>query len=116
MNFRIQGNKNANSCVSPNNWPNFPNLNAGDPRLVNLFLTPFGSFNETGNGTVPVTDFATFYVSGYDHSPCSGDDPAGQDEIVGHFIKYVQTLNDGSGGTQRCDKNELGACVAVLTQ
>jgi len=116
MNYRIQGNRNANSCVSPNHWSDFPHLNPGDPRLVNVFLTPFGSYNATGSGTVPITDFATFYVSGYDQSPCSGDDPAGQDEIVGHFIKYVETLNDGNAGTQPCDKNELGACVAVLTQ
>ena len=116
MNYRIQGDRNANHCVSPNHWADFPNLDLADPRIVNVFLTPFGSFNGTGSGTVPVTNFATFYVSGYDHSPCSGDDPAGQDEIVGHFIKYVQTLNDGSGGTQACDKNDLGACVAVMTQ
>jgi hypothetical protein len=116
MNYRIQGDRNANSCLSPNHWSNFPDLSPGDPRLVNVFLTPFGSFNSTGSGTVPVTNFATFYVSGYDHSPCSGDDPAGQDEIVGHFIKYIDTLNNGDGGTQPCDKTELGACVAVLTQ
>ena len=116
MNYRIQGDRNANSCVSPNHWSDFPNLDPSDPRLVNVFLTPFGSFNGTGSGTVPVTDFATFYISGYDHSPCSGDDPAGQDEIVGHFIKYVQTLNDKDNGTQPCDKSELGPCVAVLTQ
>jgi hypothetical protein len=116
MNYRIQGDRNTSTCSSPNHWPDFPNLDPSDPRIVNVFLTPFGSFNETGGGTAPVTDFATFYVSGYDHSPCSGDDPAGQDEIVGHFMKYVQTLNDGSGGTEPCDKSELGACVAVLTQ
>ena len=116
MNYRIQGDRNANRCVSPNHWSDFPNLDQADPRIVNVFLTPYGSFNETGSATLPVTNFATFYISGYDHSPCSGDDPAGQDEIVGHFIKYVKTLNDGSGGTQPCDKNDLGACVAVLTQ
>ena len=36
--------------------------------------------------------------------------------IVGHFIKYIETLNNGNGGTQPCDLNSFGACVAVLTE
>jgi hypothetical protein len=35
--------------------------------------------------------------------------------IVGHFIKYIQTLNTG-GGTTSCDVNALGACVAAMTR
>jgi hypothetical protein len=40
--------------------------------------------------------------------------------IVGHFIKYVQTLNTGGGGPGFCDLSSgslsSGTCVAVLTQ
>ena len=95
----------------------------GDPRIVQLFLTPFGSFNGSGNGSVPVIGFATFYVTGWAGSgggfsnPCqgSGDDPAPDGYIVGHFIKYIDTLNPGTGSTP-CDPNALGSCVAVMTR
>jgi hypothetical protein len=52
--------------------------------------------------------------------PCqgNGDDPVPNNDaglIVGHFIKYVDTLGDG-GGTEFCDFDALGTCVAVLTK
>jgi hypothetical protein len=90
-----------------------------------MFLTPFGTFNGSGNAVVPVENFAHFYVTGWGRNGngngCSGDDkmpdgsaiPAGY--VVGHFIKYVQTLNTG-GGPTLCDPNSFGDCVAVLTR
>src|SRR5438105_1933640 len=73
--------------------------------------------------TIPVTDFATFYITGYDGSPCTNppitdhpDDPIpDRGTIVGHFIKYVDTLNSG-GGTIICDPTSFGACVPVMTK
>jgi hypothetical protein len=35
--------------------------------------------------------------------------------IVGHFIKYVESINTGGGGSA-CDFSAFGTCVAVLTQ
>jgi Flp pilus assembly protein TadG len=122
MNGRIQGVKANNApCNSPNHWaeswPNgVPTFDPADPRLITVFLTPYNSFQNTGNEQLPVTGFATFYITGYDRSPCSGDDPAGQDEVTGRFVKYVQSLNDGSGGDETCDFSALNPCVAVLTQ
>ena len=67
MNLRILGNEKpslparlpeptgASSRHSPQN----------DPRIIEVFLTPFGSFDGSGSTTVPVTDFATFYVTGW---------------------------------------------------
>jgi len=124
MNRRILGIQKPSSCTAPNNWSTFPNLPAGDPRIVQVFLTPYGSFSGSGSTTVPVTGFAAFYVTGWTSqgggfsNPCegNGDDPVpGAGYIVGHFIKYVKTLNDGSGGTETCDLNAFGLCVAVLT-
>ena len=124
MNQRIFGTDKPNSCTQPNHWSSFPNFDPGDPRIVQLFLTPFGSFNGSGSGTVPVTGFATFYVTGWNGSgggfnnPCQGaggDDPAPDGYIVGHFIKYIDTLNPGSGSTP-CDPNLLGSCTAVLNR
>jgi hypothetical protein len=105
----------------------FPNFLPGDPRIIQVFLTPFGSFSGSGSTTVPVVNFATFYLTGWTgqgsgfNNPCqgNGDDPVpGNDAgiIVGHFIKYIDSLNTGGGGPDLCDFNAFGNCVAVLTQ
>ena len=108
------------SCAQhPNNWSMFPNLPSGDTRIVPMFVTPFGSFNGSGNDVIHVVNFATFYVTGWGHNGngngCPGDDPAPSGFIVGHFIKYVSSINTG-GGTTTCQQNAFGSCVAVLTQ
>ena len=77
--------------------------------------------------TVPVDNFATFYVTGWTgqgsgfNNPCqgNGDDPVPNNDagyIVGHFIKYVDALNTGGGGPSLCDFTAFGNCVAVLTR
>jgi Flp pilus assembly protein TadG len=127
LNMRILGSEQPSSCTAPNNWALFPNLRKGDPRIVQVFLTPYGSFSGSGSDTVPVSDFATFYVTGWTAqgagfaNPCqgNGDDPVpGNDAgyIVGHFIKYVQVLNNGGGGSKLCDLSQVGLCYAVLTK
>jgi Putative Flp pilus-assembly TadE/G-like len=110
------------TCTAPNNWSDFPDLPEGDPRIVPVFLTPFGTFSGSGNAVVPVTDFAVFYVTGWggngngNDDPCPGADPAPSGDIAGHFIKYVQTINNGSTGSQLCDPNAFAPCVAILTE
>ena len=127
LNLRILGDEKPDVCTSPNNWSQFPNIPAGDPRVLNVFITPFGSFGGSGSGVVPVTKLGTFYVTGWTASgsgfknPCegNGDDPVpGGDagNIVGHFIKYIFGLNDGGGGTETCDFDSFGSCIAVLTE
>jgi hypothetical protein len=126
MNHRILGSEKPASCTAPNHWSQFPNLNPRDPRIIQVFLTPYGAFSGNGSNTVPVTDFATFYVTGWTGSgqgfnnPCqgNGDDPVPNNDagyIVGHFIKYIETLSTGSG-TTACDPNSFGACVAVMSR
>jgi hypothetical protein len=117
LNERILGAANSPSCTAPNNWADFPDYDRGDPRIVQVFLTPFGAFTGSGGTTVPVTGFATFYVTGWNNGGCQGlgDDPAGQGEIVGHFIKYIDLLGEG-GGDEVCDFNAFGSCVAVFTR
>jgi hypothetical protein len=127
LNTRILGSRQPSGCTSPNHWSSFPDLPEGDPRILQVFLTPFGSFFGSGSGTVPVTGFATFYVTGWTAqgggfaNPCqgNGDDPVpGNDAgvIVGHFIKYIDSLNESGGGGALCDFTSFGTCVAVLTQ
>jgi len=118
MNLRIHGSQNPSSCVSPNNWSSFPDFDEDDPRIVPVFITPFGTFQSSGQENVPVTGFGTFYVTGWDgsKSTCPTDDLAPSKSVVGHFIKYVQSLNDGSAGGELCNFEELASCVAVLTR
>jgi hypothetical protein len=134
LNQRVLGSEKPSVCPplgqpGHNNWSMFedPGLPPGDPRIVSVFLTPFGSFDGSGNTTVPVTNFATFYVTGWTAqgggfaNPCqgNGDDPVPGDDagfIVGHFIKYVFALNSGGGSGELCDFTSFGSCVAVLTQ
>jgi hypothetical protein len=124
MNARVHGSVQPTSCVNPNNWSDFPDLDLGDPRVIPVFVTGFGSFAGSGNDTIPVTNFATFYVTGWagqgggatSQSICPTDDTAEPGTIVGHFIKYVQSLNDGTASSEPCDFEELGPCEAVLTE
>jgi hypothetical protein len=115
----------TNHWTNPGDPTQMPVIDPGDPRAIPLILVPFGSFKGSGSGWVPVTDFGTFYVTGWDHvgagSPCPDNEPppasiAGdtRGDIWGHFIKYVDSINTGdTGGT--CDFNSFGSCVAVLT-
>jgi Putative Flp pilus-assembly TadE/G-like len=115
MKQRILGG--ASTCTSPNNWASFPNIPASDPRIVPVFVTPFGTFTGSGNEVVPVSKFATFYVTGWFSSPCTGDDPVpDKGYVVGHFIKYIYVLNNGGGSGELCDFASFGSCIAVLTE
>jgi Putative Flp pilus-assembly TadE/G-like len=126
MNERILGDAKARSCTAPNHWPNY---DPGDPRIVPVFVVPYGSFQGSGNDSFAVQDFAYFYVTGWTgqgngfDNPCqgNGDDPVpGNDagDIVGYFIKYVETPNNGGGGDTPCDLSggSISGCVAVMTR
>ena len=128
---RTQGG--TNTCINPINWRDVngdglvtipEDIPAGDTRIIPVFVTPFGSFGGSGNAVIPITNFATFYVTGFSKNgggqgdPCPGADPVPTKSggwIVGHFIKYVDTINSGGGGAT-CDFTSFGTCVAVLTQ
>lgn len=105
------------SC--PNNFSTYTStqsLPAGDPRIVEVFITYYGSFGGSGNNTYPIQNFATFYITGWDGDPCSTDDPAALDEIKGHFIHYTNPYAIDGDGTQPCSPTSFGTCFVVLTQ
>jgi len=122
------GNASAVTCNHPNNWPNFT---LDDPRIVGVFLTPFGTFTGTGTETVPVIGFASFYITGYTNegggvnTPCAditgpGADsyainPPPEGHIAGHYFKSVNP-NTGGAGTEECDFASVNQCVAVLVK
>jgi hypothetical protein len=131
LNLRILGNADATTCdnsnvpgFGPNRWAtDFGSWDPSDPRIVQLIITPFGSFSGTGtDDTVPVTNFATFYITGWQgngghNNPCqgAGDDPAAAGFIVGHYITHIETPSSGHG-TNPCDFTSVTTCVAVLTR
>lgn len=99
----------------------------GDRRILNAYLTTYGAFSHVNgtSGSVPVVGFGHFYVTGWTgqgggfNNPCqgNGDDPVPNNDsglIVGHFIRYVDTL--GGDGTLACDPNSINACVIVMTK
>jgi hypothetical protein len=99
-------------------------ISPSDPRIVSVFVTPFGAFSGSGANVVPITNFATFYVTGFSKNgggqgdPCPLADPVPSHTggyVVGHFIKYVDTIG-GIGTGETCDFNSFGTCVAVLTK
>jgi hypothetical protein len=114
-----------NGVCSPNNWPATPgapiNIPAGDPRAVPLIITLYGAFAGSGSGYVPVTGFATFYVTGWDQASnaCNGINQAAppgatNGTIWGHFITYVGDLGSSLPGG-RCDFTSLTPCIPVMT-
>lgn len=105
----------AKTCTAPNNWPNYP---TGDPRVVPLIITPFGSFTGTGNTTVPVIDFAAFYITswgGPGGDPCPGAIALPKGYIAGHFVKYAEP-NPNAQADAICDPTAITPCVAVMTR
>jgi hypothetical protein len=102
----------SNSCTAPINWPNY---SVGDPRIVPLIITPFGTFAGTGNDIVPVIDFAAFYVTGWNSDPCPGAHPVPKGYIAGHFVKYAAPNPHGAGDAV-CNRDALTPCVPVMTR
>jgi hypothetical protein len=121
----IRGRIETSAFSCPNHWQDnngggVPVIPRDDPRIVEVFVMPYGSVNENGeavlsSGQVPIQDFAAFYATGFPGDSCKSDPKTGNAEIVGHFIKYVNT--DGNAeGDEKCVTNSLGECVAVLTR
>jgi Putative Flp pilus-assembly TadE/G-like len=122
----------SNQCPASgagrNYWSTFPNLpdptNPAhpfvDPRIVYVFMVPFGSFNGSGSTLLPIVSFGVFYVTGWggngngNNDPCPGADAAPTGDLAGHFINHVVTSGQATG-TQSCSTGSFNPCVAVLT-
>jgi hypothetical protein len=124
---------NTTTCVNPNYWPlieDFTNqknplINQNDPRVVRLYLVPFGAFAGSGNENYPITNVGLFYITGFGaqgsnddkcpDKPVGTEDPAQSGDIVGHFFKRVG-INDDEliPNDEPCIANSITPCVAVL--
>jgi hypothetical protein len=126
FNLRILGSKNPSTCPADrqNQWPQ---KTIGDPRIIHLFLTQFGAFAGSGQNTVAVTGFATFYVTGWkgqpgDKNPCQDQTLPKPDDLVtesgtvlGHFIKYTGPI-EGTPSSELCDFSGPTPCISSLTE
>lgn len=105
------------ACPSYNSAP-YP---LADPRIVPLMITDFSALGGSGTTTVPVTNFATFYVAGWTGSKCGNNPPPppGYDinkgAIWGHFIGYAKPDPNAEAG-ETCDLTSITPCVPVLTR
>ena len=71
---------------------------------------------EFGSGDVNAAWICISQNGSGNDDPCPGADSAPAGDIAGHFIKYVQSINNGTTGTQLCDFSAFAPCVAVMTQ
>jgi putative Flp pilus-assembly TadE/G-like protein len=122
-----------NGICAENQW-NYPGgPPADDPRkLLFIITSPADLSGQTGPVTVPIRNFATFYVTGWDtqaNPKCAtvanggtGNDPypgggggnADNGAIWGHWL--TNTDPDGGGSGVLCDFKSFGDCVAVLSR
>jgi Putative Flp pilus-assembly TadE/G-like len=125
------------NCTDPAHWnkwrTTFPHdVSQSDPRIVGVFVTPFGTFSGSGNAAFPLVGFSYFYITGWSGSGNNGDPcaknnsipsdqkeevPPDPGEITGHFFHRLTPDEELFGdATQPCDLTSFGACVARLTE
>jgi hypothetical protein len=99
-----------------------------DPRFVKVFVVPFGGFKGSAEGTVPVSDIASFYVTDWgspddDGDPCADrsvtpEPPLGR--VVGYFVNTVGPntgpVEPDTQPNSACDPQALRPCRAVLVR
>jgi hypothetical protein len=137
-----------NGVCSPDHWPEysggFPNYSfpPRDPRAITMIITSPADLSQQ-NVVVPIRNFATFYVTGWDTAgsnpncnlPQPGNPPAlppppggyGNEAfpgggkksnqngaIWGHWIVYTDPNASGSGTF--CTPNTFGVCTPVLSR
>lgn len=140
---------NSKNVCSPNHWPEYSgnpttySFPPNDPRAITLIITAPADL-ASQNTVVPIRNFATFYVTGWDTTgggapkcnlpqpgnpptlpppaggygneayPGSGKKNGSNGAIWGHWIIYTDP-NAGGQGTF-CNTNALGVCAPVLSR
>lgn len=112
------------TCNNPINYsggPNFPS--AEDPRVVQLYVVPYGAYKGVKSGNkqvVPVLQLAAFYITGWKFNrgvdPCANNDndKLGEAMLGGYFIKFVGP--SGPVTDQVCDPDDITLCRVALTR
>jgi hypothetical protein len=131
----LNGSSNCPAAGTPgrNYWGLYPDLPDPlnplhpftDPRIVYVFMVPFGSFRGSGNVVLPIVSFGIFYVRGWGGNGGGNDDPCTSDpgyvggvpagDLAGNFITHVADSATASG-TKPCVAGSFNPCVVVLTK
>jgi len=133
-----------NNVCSPDHWPEYSgnpttfSFPPGDPRAITMIIT--SPTDLSNNNVVPIRNFATFYITGWDtkgnnpncNRPQPGNPPTlpppaggygneaypgpGKENgaIWGHWIVYTDP-NAGGSGTF-CNPTAFGVCTPVLSR
>jgi hypothetical protein len=140
---------NAQNVCSPNHWPEYStnpttySFPPGDPRAITMIITAPADL-ASQNTVVPIRNFATFYVTGWDdkggnapkcnlQAPASppvmpppangyGNEPypgggkhnSSNGAVWGHWIVYTDPNASGSGTF--CNPTQFGVCTPVLSR
>jgi Putative Flp pilus-assembly TadE/G-like len=102
--------------------PDNPTYPFNDPRIVYVFMVPFGSFRGSGNAILPIVSFGIFYVRGWGGNGGGNDDPCPDaipnvpaGDLAGNFITHVAD-SATAFGTEACVSGGFNPCVAILTK
>ena len=124
-------NQNDLACNHPNRYSEFVAGTdpAGDPRVVKVFIVPFGAFKGVNGAgattTVPLFDFGAFYITGWGavsaskKDPCLGngsEDSTAAGQIVGHFVKWDGPNVGPVDPNQECTLDQIRPCRVVLVR
>ena len=114
---------------------------ASDPHYIALVITDATAFTGSGAENIPVKYFGGFYATGWDIGPAGGGnftgcpDPDGpgplkgndphplglnankdNGDVWGHFVNFVLPSSNGTPSANLCNFDEIGMCIAVLTE
>src|SRR2546428_5396481 len=104
-----------------NNRPDYT-TNLSDPRILQLMITDFSNLLGSGGTLVPVTNYASFYLTGWDGQTCANNEPPpvpvkqNSGVIWGHFIKYVNPKDVGSQTSCSTPGNNVIPCFPELVR
>lgn len=110
-------------CLHPNEYQEWlAGTSTDQSRIIKLFIVPYAAFKGVNaQDGLPLSDFASFYVTGWggngaNANPCAGDDPAQPGEIVGYFIEFVGPNIGPTDPNANCVPGQLRPCRAVLVR
>jgi Putative Flp pilus-assembly TadE/G-like len=110
------------TCANTNKYVLGQTPDSADPRLITVFLVPYGAFTgQNGSSfSVPIIDFGEFYVTAWGGTNRSNTDPCPDNltgvqggEIDGRFVDIVTPQGTPDPNAQ-CDPKQLRPCLATL--
>ncbi len=119
LNKRILGDEKPTPAPRRTTGARFPDLPPGDPRIVQVFLTPYGSFSGSGKHDGAGDQLRDLLRDRLDRRATASPTPARATATTrcrtttpatssATSSSTSQTLNNGGGGSEPCDFNAFG--------